>query len=190
MIGNLSGLSKRNMHTLPLNQALSVFEENLPEIRQACLSNAAFFVELYSPHAELQVDDPFTPDNIKAHVNHIKIAQVVSPVLKTVRRIDSYRVHKNNPNPSMGVTDTDIDNARHVEADWFVQEASLSTRKPHKGICPFHSDTDPSLMLMRSKSTGKHYLKCFVCNDTWDSIKYIESRDNVDFINAVKYIIS
>jgi hypothetical protein len=176
---------------LPLNSALSVFADNLPEIRKALIENVEEIVKTYSPHKELDVDGEWAIEDIYGHVNWLKIQEDVVPMLQTVRRIDSYRHFTNPKNKSIGgVTDLDIENARHVEADWFIQEAQLSTRRPFRGQCPFHPDHDPSLTLMKSKQKGTLYLKCFACGTHVDSIGYIMKRDNVGFIDAVKYIVS
>lgn len=178
------------MHTLPLNQALSIFEENLPEIRQACIENAEEVIKQNSPYAIQSVDEPFTAENIMLHLNYMRIQEQTARLFKTVRRIDSYRHFKNNPSPTGGVTDLDIQTAREVSADWFIYEANLSTRKPHVGICPFHIDKTPSLTLMKSKRTGNLYLKCFPCGEAFDSIGFIMKRDNIDFMEAVKKIVT
>lgn len=178
-------------HTLTLREALSVFEENLPDIRKACLDNSAESIKKYSPYKELDIDEPkITTEAIWEHINHLRIENEVKPLFQTIRRIDSYREHKDKPQTAGFITDDDIQRARESTSDWFIYQASLSTRKPHKGMCPFHNDTSPSLTLMQSKQTGHLYLKCFVCNDAWDSIGFIQARDNVDFIEAVKIIIS
>jgi DNA primase len=82
----------------------------------------------------------------------------------------------------------DIHKAKSVDKDWFIQEANLCTHKPHKSFCPFHQDTNPSLNLMKSNK-GTYYLKCFSCGWFGDSIKYIQDRDGLSFIEAVKKII-
>lgn len=179
------------MTTCTLREAIEIFEDELPEIRRACLDNAGKIIESYSPSAELNVDEEVTVEGIKKHINYLAIEAEAKPLFITVRRIDSYRAHQQNPNTSAyQITDLDIQNAREASADWFIYEASLSTKKPHKGICPFHADRTPSLTLMKAKGTGKNYLKCFVCDEAWDAIKFIMARDGLDFMGAVKVIIS
>jgi hypothetical protein len=177
-------------HILPFNQALSIFESNLAEIRLALLDNAQAIISEYSPYAELDVDQPITEEAIIQHVQHLYIQEHVAPLLNTIKRIDSYRYHTDprNQNNSL-VTDLDIENAKGVDKDWFIQEANLCTRKPHVGVCPFHPDKDPSLTLMRSKRTGHFYLKCFPCSKHWDSIGFLMERDGLTFMDAVMKIV-
>lgn len=179
------------MMTLPQRDAIVIFESELSDIRKACLENVISLTKKYSPYKELNIEMPITEEGIHQHLNYIRVQNEAAPLLKLVRRIDSYRLAQDNPNAeAFRVTDIDIDNARCASEDWFVYQAELSTRKPHKGVCPFHDDKDPSLMLMTSKKTGHHYLKCFVCNEAWDAIGYIMKRENTDFISAVKIVIS
>lgn len=175
---------------LPLNQALPIFEDNLADIRRACIENVTQCIEENSPYAIQDIDKPFTVEAIMLHLNYMRIQQVSERLFKTVRRIDSYRHFKANPNTNLPVSDIDIQNAREVGEDWFIYEAGLSTRKPHRGQCPFHPDQDPSLMLMKSKKRGTYYLKCFPCSQAWDAPGFLMARDGIDFIEAVKRIVS
>lgn len=179
-----------SMTTLPFNQSLSVFEENLPDIRTACIDNATHIINQHSPYAQLDVDQPITEESIVKHIEYLYIEQHAKPLLNTVRRIDSYRKFKNNHHQEGSITELDVQNARNADEGWFIHEANLSTRRPHKGVCPFHDDKDPSLTLMKSKARGTLYLKCFACGWHGDSIGYIMKRDNVDFMDAVKRIVS
>lgn len=174
--------------TCPLNQALVIFEDNLADIRAACVANAEDVIATYSPYKELGVDQPITKQAIHEHINFLRVQEKLKPILHSIKRIDAYRYYKNNPHPVDLVTDQDIQRAREVDESWFIREANLCTSKPSKGRCPFHPDQDPSLMLMRSKAKGTLYLKCFVCAESWDSIAYVRKRDNVGFIQAVKII--
>lgn len=174
--------------TCPLNQALVIFDDNLAEIRAACVANAEDIVATYSPYKELDVDQPITKQAIHEHVNFLRVQEKLKPILHSIKRIDAYRYYKNNPHPTDLVTDLDIQRAREVDESWFIREANLCTNKPSKGRCPFHNDSDPSLMLMRSKAKGTFYLKCFACQTVVDSIGFVMKRDNVDFIKAVRII--
>ena len=178
--------------TLTLYKSFDIFEDILPEIRKNLLANAQDIIKENTPYAILDVDKPITPEAIHLHIKYLEIEEKAKPLFQTIRRIDSYRAAKLNPyTQSAGfVTDIDIQNARQVPEDWFIHQAGLSTRRPHKGVCPFHNDTDPSLTLMKSKQSGNFYLKCFACGTHVDSIGYIMARDNVEFMEAVKIVIS
>jgi len=53
-----------------------------------------------------------------------------------------------------------------------------------KGICPFHNDTNPSLMV----SPEKGIAYCFACNTGGDVFKFIQLIENVDFPEAVRIL--
>jgi DNA primase len=53
-----------------------------------------------------------------------------------------------------------------------------------KAVCPFHSDTHPSLMINDSK---KIY-KCFACGASGDHVTFVEEYKNLDFKEAIKEI--
>lgn len=53
-----------------------------------------------------------------------------------------------------------------------------------EAICPFHSDTKPSLKI----NDNKGVFKCFACGAAGDSIKFVQDYKNLDFIEAVKDI--
>ncbi len=53
-----------------------------------------------------------------------------------------------------------------------------------KGLCPFHSDKNPSLMV----SPEKGIAYCFSCNTGGDIFKFIQLIENVNFGEAVKIL--
>lgn len=53
-----------------------------------------------------------------------------------------------------------------------------------EGICPFHGDSHPSLKINDSKGI----YKCFACGAAGDSIKFVQDKLNVEFLDAVKDI--
>jgi len=174
----------------PLHLALDIFEDNLADIRAACVSNAEDIVATYKPAKELDIDEPITKEAIHEHVNYLHVQQKLAPILNSIKRIDSYRHYKANPAAANLITDSDIQMAREADESWFISQANMSTRKPSKAICPFHSDTNASLMLMKSKAKGTFYLKCFACQTTVDSIGFIMKRDGLKFIDAVRVIVN
>ncbi len=55
-----------------------------------------------------------------------------------------------------------------------------------EGICPFHGDSHPSLKI----NDGKGIYKCFACGAAGDSIRFVQDKLNVSFIEAIKDIAS
>jgi hypothetical protein len=178
------------MTSLPLHSALELFDENLTDIRLACVLNAEAIVSAYSPYAELDIDQEITPEGIHLHANFVAMEEKLKPILNNIKRIDSYRYFKDNPNQGDILTDAEIDQAKSVGEDWFISEANLGTKKPHVGFCFAHHDKNASLMLIRSKKTGHLYLKCFPCGKAWNSVDFLMERDNLSFMEAVRKIIN
>jgi DNA primase len=54
----------------------------------------------------------------------------------------------------------------------------------YEGICPFHSDTKPSLKV----NDAKGLYKCFACGAAGDSIGFVQNIKNLEFIEAIKDI--
>ncbi len=54
--------------------------------------------------------------------------------------------------------------------------------KGYKGLCPFHDDKDPSLLV----NPDKNLWNCFGCGTGGDPIRFVELIDGVDFKEAVK----
>jgi DNA primase len=53
-----------------------------------------------------------------------------------------------------------------------------------EGICPFHGDSHPSLKINDSKGI----YKCFACGAAGDSIRFVQDKLNLSFIEAIKDI--
>lgn len=56
----------------------------------------------------------------------------------------------------------------------------------YEGICPFHSDGHPSLKV----NDNKGIYKCFACGAAGDSIKFVQDKLNLSFVEAVKEVAS
>lgn len=54
----------------------------------------------------------------------------------------------------------------------------------YEGICPFHSDTKPSLKI----NDDKQIYKCFACGAGGDAIRFVMDHQSLEFIDAVKEI--
>jgi DNA primase len=54
----------------------------------------------------------------------------------------------------------------------------------HLGLCPFHSDTNPSLTVNDSKGL----FMCFACQVGGDAITFVEKHQNLNFLGALEEI--
>ena len=57
--------------------------------------------------------------------------------------------------------------------------------KNYFGLCPFHSDNNPSLSVSREKQI----YKCFVCGEAGNVFNFIEKYENVSYKEAIKEYI-
>jgi DNA primase catalytic core len=56
----------------------------------------------------------------------------------------------------------------------------------YAAVCPFHHDTNPSLMI----SPAKQLFKCFVCGTGGNVFTFVMKYENIGFIEAVKKVCS
>jgi DNA primase len=54
----------------------------------------------------------------------------------------------------------------------------------YKGLCPFHPDKTPSMMV----SPAKNIFKCFACNEGGTPIHFIMKHESLSYAEALKYI--
>lgn len=54
----------------------------------------------------------------------------------------------------------------------------------YKGLCPFHHEKTPSF----SVNTSKQIFKCFGCGAGGDVINFIMRKENLDFMDSVKFL--
>ena len=85
------------------------------------------------------------------------------------------------------LTQEELDNIRSSVS--IVDVISKYMPLTHKGsnywgVCPFHSDTNPSLCV----SENKQIYTCFVCHKTGNSFNFIMDYEHVPFIEAVKKV--
>ena len=69
-----------------------------------------------------------------------------------------------------------------------VISAFIDVKRKGKGyvaICPFHSDTHPSLHI----DPNKQIYKCFSCNAGGTTIKFVKEFSNISFLNAAKKVV-
>lgn len=88
-----------------------------------------------------------------------------------------------------GLTDAQIQEAREYPITELVgrdRQIFKNGMKRFKAICPFHKDSHPSMVLY--EESNSYY--CFVCGSGGDTIKYIMDYLKLDFIEAVKNILT
>ncbi|MCT4594576.1 MAG: DNA primase [Anaeromicrobium sp.] len=56
--------------------------------------------------------------------------------------------------------------------------------KNYKGLCPFHNEKTPSFIV----SEDKQLYHCFGCGQAGDVIEFISKKENLDFIDSLKFL--
>lgn len=165
--------------TCPLNMALSIFKENLPDIREAVTQNMLHNLSLI-PLVE------FTPDEdllwVRQAVRDEKIRIASEDALNTIRRIDA-ALNYTVPKPG-GVTDEHITRAKEFPIEEMFEGKLFKSGSGLVGRCPFHNNGKERTPSFHIKSTN--HFRCFGCQVFGDSIDFVKLRDGVDFIRAVK----
>ena len=59
-----------------------------------------------------------------------------------------------------------------------LQKAGIN----YKGICPFHNDSHPSMMVSKTRQT----YHCFVCGEHGDVLDFLQKYNQISFIEAVR----
>lgn len=154
-----------------LSDALSTFDDQLPDIRKACVENIIFINSQHQPAV------PDT-DDMLAHVNHLIVKDKTTNLIRTIKRIDSRKKHFRGKN----ITDEDIIRAKEYPVEE-LYDGQLFGRTRKYGLCPFHNERTPSFYIFPDNR-----FKCFGCQVGGTAIDYVMLRDGVDFIGAVKVL--
>ena len=150
--------------TLQLNQALSIFEENLPEIKIACIENIQDIIEQEEGGIRW----------IREGIIDLR----TSGLRRVLSRIISIEQHKLRP-AQTNITDEMIMRAK----EYPIEDIYDGKLRRGMGICPFHEEKTPSFSIKNNK------FKCFGCGEHGDVIDFYMKTQNCNFIQAVKNMI-
>jgi hypothetical protein len=164
------------MTTVTLYTALNTFSDNLEDIENALRANLQ--ADLTDERNEAKV---LGTSWVANEVRKLRIDAVAGTRPNTLRMIRSYINAQLRPTPN-SITDIDIARAR----EYPITDLYAGKLRKHGttalGLCPFHSDSNPSLNI----NTKKNLYYCFVCNEGGDAIRYYMKTRNVRFKEAVK----
>lgn len=76
-----------------------------------------------------------------------------------------------------------INEIRSIAISKIISEYISITKKGRNyfAICPFHNDTNPSLVI----NDEKNIFKCFTCNTSGDAIKFVSGYQNIPYSKAI-----
>lgn len=160
-----------------LSEAISVFADQLPDIRKACVENIRDIESRYRPFKEMADDDAWTVGNIHQHVNHLKVTEASRGYLQTIKRIDGRRQRFSKDS----ITEDMIARARERSIKELFTELFNTPIRGGMVCCPFHEDHTASMSLRRHNR-----YRCFGCEEKGDTIDLYMKANGVNFIQAVK----
>lgn len=164
--------------TLTLHTALDIFSDHLEDIEQALRTNIQHDLAVEQEEAK-QLGTTWVADEVRK----LRLERVVGNRARTLRMVVAYRNAQLHPTTDT-ITDLDIERAR----EYPITDLHAGTLRKHGktaiGICPFHSDTKPSLNI----NTDKNLYYCFACNAGGDAIRYYMQTRGVGFKDAVRQL--
>lgn len=92
---------------------------------------------------------------------------------------------KKNRQVSNGISQEDIERARQYPVRDLYTGKTRQFGRRLVGKCPFHPDDKPSFVIYED-NRGFH---CFGCGANGNSITFVMKKNNLNFIEAVKYLI-
>jgi DNA primase len=87
----------------------------------------------------------------------------------------------------MAFTPEFIDQVRQASDIVQVVQATVALKKAGanwKGLCPFHQERTPSFNVLPSKQI----FHCFGCGEGGDVFAYVQKREKIDFVEALKFL--
>lgn len=163
---------------IQLNQALAIFEDEIPDIKESCQKNIIHVVR-DNPAPEPTGNE--TLDEVRGDLHKMLIKKEISGYQKTLKRISSLETHKRSISKDR-ITDEDIERAReHPIDELYLGDLKGPESGRRFGRCPFHDERTPSFCIHPDNRWS-----CFgQCSAHGDSIDYYMRDHGVDFISAV-----
>lgn len=165
------------MTTIPLNQALSVFEDHLQDIKEALITNAEADIEGIEKFKK--TGEP-THDMLCDDLYKLQIKQATGSKLHTIKRITARQQYLANPKQH-GVSEQQIETAKAYPIEQLFGELTAQPIRRGMTNCPFHPDKTASMSLQKYNR-----YKCFGCDAKGSTIDLYMGINDVDFLTAVR----
>lgn len=127
-------------------------------------------------------DEPYVDRAIKLMLSGVKRLEKVRRGIRG-QQLHKDEMEKMRADPtykSDRITDRDIESARAYPIERLIPEFEMSRGGYVK--CKWHEDTRPSMLVKNG------FAYCFSCQKTVDSIRWLMEVDNMNFVDAVKYL--
>lgn len=112
--------------------------------------------------------------------------QVAEARSRILGRIKQYKYFLTGGTRSNSIGESEIQRAKSVPLREIYVGSLKRTGRTLVGKCPFHEERTGSFTIYTDRNTWR----CFGCNNFGDSIDFIISRDQTNFVDAVKLLIS
>ena len=161
-----------------------MFEDQLDEISDALAINIIAAIEALPP------PKPTEDENlqwVQGDVRELQIENITKIPLQVIKRIQSRKYYMEIPQNEQTdrITPEDIARAKEVPIENLYDGQLRRGGGKMWGPCPFHQETTPSFCVHKDNRWS-----CFgQCGAHGDAIDYIQKRDNVNFIQAVRSLI-
>lgn len=173
-------MEKEHSITCTLSTALSIFRDELPEIKEAVTENLLHDLAAIPPVKETS-DEMLSW--VRSEVRLLRVKQTTENRVRVIKRIIGTLEHTTTKPGS--ITDEHIARAKEFPmTDLFDTKLFKGGKGRMVGRCPFHaggSEKTPSFYIMTDNKGH-----CFGCQWHGDSIDFVIQRDGVKFIQAVK----
>lgn len=74
---------------------------------------------------------------------------------------------------------------KYVSIEQIVRYYGIQIDNWGKCLCPFHNDTNPSMVINGKKNDKAH---CFTCNKSWDIIDFVMEKEMITLPQALEFI--
>ncbi len=171
-------------HKINLSSAIAIFEENLDEIADNLAINITDKIESLPPPKNT---DNETEKWLWDEIRKLEIKQITEVPLSVIKRIQSRQYYMSIPEEQRHskITEEDIQRAKEVPIETLYGGRLHRSGGKLWGRCPFHQEKTPSFCVHKD-----NHWSCFAGCGHGDSIDYIQKRDGVKFIQAVKQLIN
>ena len=77
-----------------------------------------------------------------------------------------------------------ISEIKNIDIIFLLEKYGIEVEKNGKCLCPFHEDHDPSMLINKNKNR----LECYVCGKKWDTISFVQDKENVPFRKSIEIL--
>ena len=172
----------RQSESCNLSQAMEIFEDQLDEVADSLALNMMDKLEALPP-----VPDDELTRWVWEGVRELQVEEITKVPLQAIKRIQARKYYMAIPQTEQTdrITPEDIARAKEVPIENLYDGQLRKGGGKMWGPCNFHQEETASFCVHKDNRWS-----CFgQCGGHGDAIDYIQKRDNVNFIQAVRSLI-